>query len=285
MAKFHHIFNITVLDIEPSQKSIRIKIVRNSLKGEHDKNDILIKIDNLMKEFLHNLSEILESIKAAEYNILFGEKTRNKATNIEIANRKQEIDKTYEDMGYGSMGIGDILIDINIAQNDIREKIITNTLEGKHNDNNILIDVDNLMQQFTQDLSRLLQLLESIKDKNQNFIEIKDEKIRKKSPKSQLKVIIDGKVFYERKAKDTFVKTIEYMSIEQAQNIITVQANGNPFISKNKPKVSGSGNPNYEKVGNYYIVTHFSNDKKRTILEKIAKNIGVEIQVEIIEND
>ena len=97
-----------------------------------------------------------------------------------------------------------------------------------------------------------------------------------KGPPTRLVVTMPSgeKVAYGAGA-DTFAKVIEKIGIERVRNLR--QTYGISLISTSR-------HPKYaqRKIGQYYILTQINTQRKKQILETIASNLGVRLEVEII---
>ena len=80
---------------------------------------------------------------------------------------------------------------------------------------------------------------------------------------------------------DTFVEVIEKLGIEKVKDLGD-KVRRSPLILTSKPD---KPNLNPRKSGRYYIVTHGTAGVKKKILEKIASELGIHLQVEIVPKD
>lgn len=98
--------------------------------------------------------------------------------------------------------------------------------------------------------------------------------------KTLLKVTLpDGRVIEEKKAKDTFVKTILWMGIDRVRPL------GLKFCRV--PVVSNTSDPKYGKAqvdvgGGWLILTHSGTRDKKKMLDKMANALGIPLTVEIV---
>ncbi len=77
----------------------------------------------------------------------------------------------------------------------------------------------------------------------------------------------------------TFVEVIEKIGVERVKNL-------RPELKVNAtPLISTSDDPTYNqhKSGRYYIMTQSSTKRKKRLLEKIASELSVQLQVEIVD--
>ena len=91
----------------------------------------------------------------------------------------------------------------------------------------------------------------------------------------------NGEKIAHRVGADTFVEVIEKLGIEKVKDLGD-KVRRSPLILTSK-----SDNPNLSqrKSGKYYIITHGTAGAKKKILEKIASELGVRLQVEIVSRD
>ena len=80
---------------------------------------------------------------------------------------------------------------------------------------------------------------------------------------------------------DTFVEVIEKLGMEKVKNLGD-KATRSPIILTSK---SDNVNLNPRKSGRYYIRTRGTVEWKKKILEKIASELGVRLQIEIVSKD
>ncbi len=87
----------------------------------------------------------------------------------------------------------------------------------------------------------------------------------------------NGEVIQHTNASDTYIEVIEKLGIEK---ILALR----PKLLKVFPKqFSGSKRGIYKRIGQYYITTHSNTKTKKESLEKIAKELEVHLEIEIIE--
>ena len=97
-----------------------------------------------------------------------------------------------------------------------------------------------------------------------------------KSAKTRLRVTFpDGGLIEEYIAADTFALALQRLGLAR------VEALGCTELSL--PLIGNARSPNYgqRRVENKYILTHFSTQKKKEILDRVAKRLGVAIKVQI----
>ena len=83
---------------------------------------------------------------------------------------------------------------------------------------------------------------------------------------------MNGEKIAHRNAKDTSIEVIERLGIERVNDL------GIANISTSNPKKVDS-----TKIGQYFVDTHNSTERKKDILEKIASEFGVSLLVEIVK--
>lgn len=89
----------------------------------------------------------------------------------------------------------------------------------------------------------------------------------------------DGATIAEQIAADTLQKFVEWVGVEKILSM-NIQVNRQPFVSTKPLDKYGKGG--WKKVGDYFIETTINNVRKRTIIRQIAKNLGINVLVEII---
>lgn len=107
--------------------------------------------------------------------------------------------------------------------------------------------------------------------------QIKDRNTRRQS--ALLKVTFsDGTVYDSKYASDNFAKSIEKMG---ASNVAALgyKTSGMPLVGLTRPEKY-----NCQKLeSGYYVSTNIPNDRKKYYMEAIAKDLGIEIQVMLID--
>ena len=87
----------------------------------------------------------------------------------------------------------------------------------------------------------------------------------------------NGEKVNHKVSATTFAEVIEKLEIEQVKSL------GYKLYAI--PLISTSNHPLYDqrKSGRYYIMTHSDTKTKKRLLDKIASNLGVQLEVEIVE--
>lgn len=85
----------------------------------------------------------------------------------------------------------------------------------------------------------------------------------------------DGKVIEEPTSAMTFAKSIQKMGFMNVKKL-GLKANKTDLVS-----TSAYEKCVQEKIGRHYIVTHLNANKKKDYLEEAAKQLGLQIQVEV----
>jgi len=86
----------------------------------------------------------------------------------------------------------------------------------------------------------------------------------------------NGKIIEEKYASETFVLAIVHLGLDKV-NTLNIKLNGINIISR-QPHEKYS----QTKVDGYYIMTHSNTEKKKQLIEKIARKIGIVVKTEII---
>ena len=116
-------------------------------------------------------------------------------------------------------------------------------------------------------------------------IDNKPKKVKiKRSPQKGLNVYFGDDIhIYDRKASTTFCLALDKMGLDKAEKL-NITNDGDPLISKKEQK---GPNAVPHKVGNtgYYVNTHSGTRQKKLWLEKIAKALGINIEVVVSDKD
>ena len=102
---------------------------------------------------------------------------------------------------------------------------------------------------------------------------------KKKSPALSLRVTINKKKIQEKNATETFLSTIKALGPEQVANLQDIRIEGFPLVvasmdCRMQMRLLGKG---------WFVCTHMPTKSKKSLLERIAKQLDVNIKVEIIE--
>ena len=90
----------------------------------------------------------------------------------------------------------------------------------------------------------------------------------------------DGAVIIEKKAVDTFVKSIQWIGLERVSEIKSVKRYGHPIVSRERNKSAGM----VREVDGYFIETKSSTKDKAGFIRDIARALGLEIEVDLIDS-
>ena len=95
----------------------------------------------------------------------------------------------------------------------------------------------------------------------------------------QLKVVIEGKTIQEKNSIDTFVKAIEYIGVEDVAEL-DLMCSSYKLLSRKK--LSGSTPGGYgiaqRKIGDYWMITKYSNNKKLSCLYEIKEALDLDLE-------
>lgn len=89
----------------------------------------------------------------------------------------------------------------------------------------------------------------------------------------------DGKVIWERQAKDSLIKAIQRIGIERADSVPDIQCDGLPLITNHKDDRKEL----YPLAKGWWICTHSSTLTKMKQLQKISDTLRLGLKVEITE--
>lgn len=102
---------------------------------------------------------------------------------------------------------------------------------------------------------------------------------KKISPLKRLQVTMpDGEVIDHKHAKDTFVEVIEKIGLEEVMRVRPNIVSKEPFYPDREDREDWS----VQREG-FYIKTHSSSSYKKDCLESIAKQLGIQLKVELVE--
>ena len=106
-------------------------------------------------------------------------------------------------------------------------------------------------------------------------MEYKEKRI--KSPAQVLRVTIKGKCIQERNSTETFLACINMLGAEKIASLQNIRTGGLPLV------VSSKDNRLQMKPlnGKWFVCTHMSTKGKKSLLEQIAKQMGINMKVEI----
>lgn len=106
----------------------------------------------------------------------------------------------------------------------------------------------------------------------------KSKKVSKhtKAPRTGLRVTLpNGELIEEHFAADTFALTIESLGVDKVRGLGLIES-GIPLIASVK-----HDKYNQRKIGGWYIFTNTPTERKKNLLESIAKELGTRIHVAI----
>ena len=105
------------------------------------------------------------------------------------------------------------------------------------------------------------------------------EKQRKpKSPSKALVVRLGNSVIHESTATETFVAVIKEIGPSKVANIPEIRVEGLPLVVSHKDY-----RMQLSKIDEYwYVCTHMSTANKKSLLERIANKLGLEIKIEMV---
>lgn len=94
-------------------------------------------------------------------------------------------------------------------------------------------------------------------------------------------VVYEGETIQEKKAIDTFTKIIEKITPEKVATVGGLSVGGHDLLSKERinPDVPGGYGKDVRKIGDYWMLTKFSNGRKASFLKKISETLNIDITV------
>ena len=103
---------------------------------------------------------------------------------------------------------------------------------------------------------------------------------KKKASAKQIRVSFDsGLVIEEQKPTDTYIKTLEEIGLLRISKLNGFTVDGLPLIVKKKDSRKQLRNVD----GSWYVSTHMCTDAKKRIIERIAKELKINLTVEYTE--
>ena len=128
---------------------------------------------------------------------------------------------------------------------------------------------------------QVLAFLKDLDREGPHSREVPAPPIDKKALRQLVVTIPNGEKIAHRVGADTFVEVIEKLGIEKVKDLGD-KVRRSPLILTSK---SDKPNLSQRKSGRYYIITHGTAGTKKKILEKIASELGVRLQIEIVSKD
>lgn len=102
-----------------------------------------------------------------------------------------------------------------------------------------------------------------------------------KAPKTGLEVRLDGVVYHESKACETFCAALSAIGLQRVHDL-QERLSGFELVSRRSTPRNERGYPNQRQVDGWHIVTHSSNEDKKAVLERICARLRVPIEVKVI---
>ena len=100
----------------------------------------------------------------------------------------------------------------------------------------------------------------------------------KKFTLKRLRVTMDdGEVIERKNGLTTFIEVIDKLGVERVKDLNLIR-NTIPLISTSKDPTHAQ-----HQLGEYYIVKHMSTKNKKRILDRIAKELQIDLEVEIVD--
>ena len=101
---------------------------------------------------------------------------------------------------------------------------------------------------------------------------------KKKSPAQVLRVTINRKQIQEKNSTETFLACIKKFGVEKVAALPNVNVEGLPLVVPTK-----DFRLQMRQLDNHWFVcTHMSTNNKKSFLERIAKQLGIKIKVEVL---
>jgi hypothetical protein len=154
--------------------------------------------------------------------------------------------------------------------------------DGKYDDAQQLIESGKKLQHFKEKLDALRSEWSSGHD-NTTRNRVKIENVRSltshhKAPKTGLLVRFrNGKIINESIAAETFSLALQEFGFDRVRSL-NKQVNEVPLVSSKKHETYSQ-----HRIGSHYIMTHSNTVSKKRMLVAIAKELGIQVDVEIIK--
>ncbi|MDE0089393.1 MAG: type I restriction endonuclease [Candidatus Poribacteria bacterium] len=120
-------------------------------------------------------------------------------------------------------------------------------------------------------------------ESNSPSVEPTPSPIKENSPKKPLQfkrirvTMSDGEVIERKNGLTTFIEVIEKLGIERVKDLNLIR-NTIPLISTSKDPAHAQ-----HQLGDYYIVKRMSTKNKKRILDRIAKELEIDLEVELVD--
>ena len=147
-------------------------------------------------------------------------------------------------------------------------------LNASNEEESKLTSLANELSELASDINRLLR-------------DTRNQKIMRgeKGPPKRLRVEFhdDGTIICENKATDTFVKSIQHIGLEDVSQLQSIRCRGYPLVSTQKNESKGSKKYIIRELDGFFIHTQLGTKVKARYIQAIARELGIEISVEVIE--
>jgi hypothetical protein len=101
---------------------------------------------------------------------------------------------------------------------------------------------------------------------------------KKKSPAQVLRVTINRKQIQEKNSTETFLACIKKLGAERVAALPNVKVEGLPLVVPNKDYRLQMR----QLDKHWFVCTHMPTKSKKSFLERVAKQLGIKIKVEIL---
>ena len=102
-----------------------------------------------------------------------------------------------------------------------------------------------------------------------------------KAPPMRLRVMFpDGTVVFEKKAVDTFVKSLQGIGLERVSEIKSVRRYGHPIVSRER----NESVRNVRELDGFFVQTHSSTEEKGKYVRDFARALRMDIEVDLIDS-
>jgi hypothetical protein len=91
-------------------------------------------------------------------------------------------------------------------------------------------------------------------------------------------VLVQGAEVESRNATDAFLAALRHMGLERVA-ALDLKLCGSPLVSRSEPRTDRT----YHRSGDWFVITHCSTREKKSLLEQVAEELGIDIRVIVIE--
>ena len=132
-----------------------------------------------------------------------------------------------------------------------------------------------------EELTQLADTLSDLSKKIRSRLRGQHNTFLTRSSPKKLKVTFpDGTTIFDIKAADVFVQALQHIGLERIAELKSIRIKGHPLVSLQR---NPNGGRALRKIDNYFIETHSSTEQKAMFIRRIAKELNIDVKVEISE--